>query len=228
MREVDRPDWNDFFEAYDKRVEYLQFARVILPLRFIQQVGGAEVLYQEAKLAYLYGLPNSSVAASVRCLEVGLRKAFEDREGKTARGHLVDLIDWSERLTGSQTAQLAHGFRLVRNLVHTTKLVDEADALAELLIELRPEAVLVPRVERGGAVVEQEHLRATRECARDRNALLLTAGQFSRIQSSFIPQSHPFKFGNSAIPGCLPAHLFNFTKCNGAIFQCIQMGVGPS
>ncbi|MGB2798441.1 MAG: hypothetical protein WBC82_01105 [Dehalococcoidia bacterium] len=103
MWEADRPDWNDFVEAYDERVDHLRFDRIILPIRFIQDVVGAKALYREAKLAYLFGLPNSSVAASVRCLEVGLRKAFEDHEGKTAQGSLGNLIDWSEGVTDRQT-----------------------------------------------------------------------------------------------------------------------------
>ena len=46
------------------------------------------------------------------------------------------------------------------------------------------------RVERRQRLVEQQHLRADRQCAGDRHALLLAAGQLARIASRVVRHAH--------------------------------------
>ena len=72
---------------------------------------------------------------------------------------------------------------LVRDDDHRHLLLREAaDDLEDLARELR--------VERGGRLVEEEHLRVERQRARDRDALLLAAGELARVGVRLRGESH--------------------------------------
>ena len=108
------------------RLDHLVYFKVVPPLAMFKNCGVASAFYKEAVQAYLLGMPNSSVIMSLKTLELGLRCKFKDRKAK-----LVELI---ERLKGEGGYRdLAHGFRILRNLVvHENIECREQDALEAL------------------------------------------------------------------------------------------------
>lgn len=115
-----------------KRLSHLEYFHVIKPISLIRAIPETQALYGEAVDAYLFGLPNASVPMSIRCLELALGHAY-DQAGRLPpeRNTLFELIEWSEQLLGYRK-EFAHGFRLLRNLIHEPTLVDEPTALEVL------------------------------------------------------------------------------------------------
>jgi hypothetical protein len=120
--------WEGFINKYNERLGHLSFNRAIEPLGFYNKVENARKIYAEAIFAYLAGLPDASLPMIFRCLEIGLKRYYEEVEGKKPLIKAWELIDWSEKKLGTKV-ELAHGFRILRNLVHEEKTVTEQDNL---------------------------------------------------------------------------------------------------
>jgi hypothetical protein len=120
--------WEGFINKYNERLGHLSFNHVIEPLGFYDRVESARKIYAEAIFAYLAGLPDASLPMIFRCLEIGLKQHYEVIEGKKPSLRAVELIEWSEKKLGSK-AELAHGFRILRNLIHEEKTIPEQDNL---------------------------------------------------------------------------------------------------
>ena len=120
--------WEPMIKDYETRMSYLAYINAIRPLSFLNAIPTAQVIFREAVLAYLFGLPDASIPTTLRCLEMGLAKKFMDVTGKPKPDKLYDLINWAEHYLGSR-AQTAHGFRILRNLVHGQTVLAEQDAI---------------------------------------------------------------------------------------------------
>jgi hypothetical protein len=120
--------WEGFINNYNQRLGHLSYNRVIEPIVFCNNVENGWKIYAEAIFAFLIGLPDASLHMAFRCLEIGLKRHYEDVEGKKPSLKAWELIDWSEKKLGKQ-AELAHGFRILRNLTHEEKTITEQDNL---------------------------------------------------------------------------------------------------
>jgi hypothetical protein len=120
--------WEPIIKSYDARMSYLAYVKATRPLSFIAAIPNAEIIYREAIFAYLFGLPDASIPTTLRCLEIGLAKKYTDVTGQPPPQRLYDLIDWAERYLGNRK-QTAHGFRILRNLVHEQSVLSEQDAI---------------------------------------------------------------------------------------------------
>jgi len=120
--------WEPIIKSYEARMSYLAYVKAIGPLSFLATIPTAEIIYREAILAYLFGLPDASIPTTIRCLEMGLAKKHTDVTGQPPPERLYDLINWAERYLGNR-AQMAHGFRILRNLVHGQSILSEQDAI---------------------------------------------------------------------------------------------------
>lgn len=120
--------WEEIIKAYNERLNYLRYFRVIKPAKLFQDIVELQTIHRQALLSYLWGLADASVAMSLRCLEVALRQAKTKSEGTDAKESLSNLIDWAEKYLGAKK-DVAHGFRILRNLIHESTLVKEPDAL---------------------------------------------------------------------------------------------------
>jgi len=123
--------WEDFINKYNDRMSHLSYSKTIVPVIFYKEIENTRTIYNEAVYAYLFGLPNASIPASFRCLELSLKKKYQEVEGKSPKMNAYELIEWSEKYLGNQK-ELAHGFRFLRNLIHEEKVVEEQDALDAL------------------------------------------------------------------------------------------------
>jgi len=121
-------NWDRFQDKYMQRLEQLQYFEIIQPYRFFTEIKEGEELYGEAVLSYLLGLPNGVLPLIVRCMQIGLKHKYETIEKQKVPENLKDLIDWGEKYLSSKK-ELAHGFRLLRNLIHEETLIKEQDAL---------------------------------------------------------------------------------------------------
>lgn len=120
--------WESYINRYNERLGHLSYNRVIEPLVFYQNIENARQLYAESVFAYLSGLPNASLPVTFRCLEICLKKYYEKTEKKRPSLKAHELIEWSEKQLGNRK-ELAHGFRILRNLLHEEKTVGEQDTL---------------------------------------------------------------------------------------------------
>ena len=111
-------------------MSHLAYNKAIRPISFFAIIPSAEIIYREAILAYLFGLPDASIPTSLRCLEVGLtyKYTIETGQAPPERGKLFHLIEWAEQYLGNRK-EIAHGFRLLRNLIHEPSIMAEQDAL---------------------------------------------------------------------------------------------------
>lgn len=123
--------WENFIKGYNDRLGHLSYNKIIEPIALYKKIEGTEKIYGEAVYCYLFGLPNASVPTIFRCLELGLKKKYEEVEGRTPKMKAYKLIEWSENFLKNQK-ELAHGFRFLRNLIHEEKQVEEQDALIAL------------------------------------------------------------------------------------------------
>jgi hypothetical protein len=125
--------WEPIIKNYDARMSHLAYNRVFRPVSFLAVITGAEAIYREATLAYLFGLPDASIPTSLRCLEIGLAHKYTSVTGTPPpkQGKLNHLIEWAEQYLGNRK-EIAHGFRLLRNLIHEPSVMVEQDALEAL------------------------------------------------------------------------------------------------
>jgi len=125
--------WEPIIENYNIRVSHLAYMKTIRPVLFLFSITTAEIIYREAILAYLFGLPDASIPLTLRCLEMGLTDKYTSVTGQSPpiKDKLYSLIEWAEdRLKGNK--EVAHGFRLLRNLIHGKYVMAEQDALEAL------------------------------------------------------------------------------------------------
>jgi hypothetical protein len=120
--------WEGFINNFDQRLGHLTYNHVIEPCEFFGKVENSNRIYAEAIYTYLYGLPNASLQMTFRSLEIGLKRHYENTEGKKCSLKAWELIDWSEKTLGGKK-ELAHGFRILRNLTHEEKTISEQDSL---------------------------------------------------------------------------------------------------
>ncbi len=122
--------WKPIIEQYNNRYQQIAYAQVPVPWGFFTKSPNMRVLYRQSVLSYLFGLPDTSLPALIRVLEQALKSRYEDAESKkpSREMSLANLIEWGESLLKDKLA-VAHSFRLLRNWVHTDKLVQEQDCL---------------------------------------------------------------------------------------------------
>jgi hypothetical protein len=124
-------NWEPIIKNYEARMNHLAYYRVLRPVTFLNMIESARIIYIEAILAYLFGLPNASIPTSIRCLEVGLAYKYSEQTGQQPprRDRLSRLIDWAEQYIGGNNVELAHNFRMLRNLIHGQTVLTEQRAL---------------------------------------------------------------------------------------------------
>ena len=120
--------WEAYINMYNDRLGRLAYDRVVEPLDFYQKVKNAQKLYAEAIFAYLVGLEDASLPVTMRCLELGLKEYYRQVEKTEPSLTLFRLTEWVEKSIGNKK-ELAHGFRILRNLIHEEKVIEEQDAL---------------------------------------------------------------------------------------------------
>jgi len=120
--------WEGFINKFNERLGHLSYNHVIEPCEFYNKVENGKRIYAEGIFAFLSGLPDASLQMTFRCLEIGLKRYYENTEGKKPSLKAWELIDWSEKTLGSKK-ELAHGFRILRNLTHEEKTITEQDDL---------------------------------------------------------------------------------------------------
>ncbi len=124
-------DWEPFIEKYEERRMVLVHQKVSIPVGFFRSTPNGAEIFAEAIYGHLFGLPNSSIPMSIKCFELALKKKHSEIEGSDSEKYLYSLINWAENFLGNKR-ELAHGFRLLRNLLHEDKVIEEADALEGL------------------------------------------------------------------------------------------------
>jgi hypothetical protein len=120
--------WETYINNYNDRLGRLAYDRVVEPLEFYQKIQNSQKLYAEAIFAYLVGLEDASLPVTMRCLELGLKEHFRQVENAEPSMTSYRLIEWAEKSIGNKK-ELAHGFRILRNLIHEEKVIEEQDAL---------------------------------------------------------------------------------------------------
>lgn len=123
--------WEPIIKNYNTRMSHLAYVKCIRPVSFFAIIPEAEIIYREAMLAYLFGLPDASIPTTLRCFEVGIRHKYTVETGQPPPEKLYDLIEWAKKDLGSKR-ETAHGFRLLRNLIHGQSIMSEQDALEAL------------------------------------------------------------------------------------------------
>ena len=122
----------------------LKKQEIVMPWAFLNAVENSADLYLESINAYIYGLPNSSIAQTVRCGEIALRKYLENKGEKSFSvkkwekivvvnvedAHLVDLIE--EHGNELRDKDEMHYFRTLHNKIHRNELLTDLDALNAL------------------------------------------------------------------------------------------------
>lgn len=125
--------WEPIIKNYEKRMAHLAYFKIFRPVSFFTDIPNSAIIYQQAVLAYLFGLPDASIPTSLRCLEIGLTYKYVEDTGQTPpqRDKLFNLIEWAENYLGRRK-EIAHGFRILRNLIHEPAILPEQDALETL------------------------------------------------------------------------------------------------
>jgi len=124
-------EWDDFIKKYNKRWDYLLYFKVIIPVVSLNTTKMWQV-YREGIDAYLFGLPNASIPMVFKCLEIGMRSKYSEVEKKNGSSvNTYGLIEWAKTYLGNRK-EIAHGFRILRNILHEKKNVEEQDALENI------------------------------------------------------------------------------------------------
>jgi hypothetical protein len=123
-------DWQPIIEQYQKRLSQLSYLQIPLPWGYMDAQPNMTIVYRESIACFLFGLPNSCLPTLMRLLEQALILKYTQVEGKKPPNSmsLAELIDWGEKFLHDKTSS-AHSFRMLRNFVHTDKLVQEQDCL---------------------------------------------------------------------------------------------------
>ena len=125
-------NWDPIIKEYNTRCVSLTFTKTIKPVGVFLVDEVLRNTYSEALTSFLYGLPNASIAMSLKFLEIVLKKKYTNSDKKEAKENLQQLIDHAENVIGVKT-ETAHSFRMLRNLViHGEILAKESDALEAL------------------------------------------------------------------------------------------------
>jgi hypothetical protein len=122
--------WEPIINSYNARMSHLAYQKAIRPVSFFAAIPNSEIIYREAVWAYLFGLPDASIPTSLRCLEMGLtnKHTIETGQPPPENSKLFYLINWAEQYLGKRR-EIAHGFRLIRNLIHEPSILSEQDAI---------------------------------------------------------------------------------------------------
>jgi hypothetical protein len=122
--------WEPIIKSYDARMSHLAYVKATRPVSFFAAIPNAEIIHREAILAYLFGLPDASIPTTLRCLEMGLnhKHIIETGQPPPENSKLFYLINWAEQYLGNRK-QTAHGFRILRNLIHEPSILSEQDAI---------------------------------------------------------------------------------------------------
>lgn len=123
-------EWKPFMNQFRERFQQLSYTKTPLPWDFLMSRPNIQAIYRQSIYCYLFGLPDASFSTLIRVLELSLISKYETVEGKKPPNEmgLAKLIDWAE-LCLKEDAKLVHSFRLLRNFVHTDKLIPEQDCL---------------------------------------------------------------------------------------------------
>ena len=118
--------FEDLIKYARSRVDKLAYFKVTPPFSMFKECNIPSSFYREAVQAYILGMPNASVVMSLKTLELGLKCRLGEK-----KKNLYNLI---KNLEGEeQYKDLAHGFRILRNLiVHDEKECKEQDAIEAL------------------------------------------------------------------------------------------------
>ncbi len=137
-------EWEPFIKDAGYKISRLEHDKIVKPNGFFSKVQYSPIWYQEGVRAYVYGLPNASMPLIFKCLEMGIKKKYEEIEKKSSSGlNSEKLIDWAEQFLRSDKS-LAHSFRLIRNIIHQDLIVNEKDVpeairhISEMLNALFP------------------------------------------------------------------------------------------
>lgn len=121
--------FESFINKYSQRLEQLKFFKIYPRMEFFNKNPNLTIVFREAILCYLFGLPNSCMPNLVRVLESALRQKYKIvTQTESSRMNLIDLIGWAET-TLNINSTIAHSYRMLRNLIHTDKFVYEQDCL---------------------------------------------------------------------------------------------------
>jgi hypothetical protein len=123
--------WEPIIKNYNDRINHLAYFKITRPVTFINTFVTNLNIYMEAILSFLFGLPNASVPMTLRCLEIGLKNKYIQDIGQSPPDKLYDLIEWAEKYLGNRK-DIAHGFRILRNLVHSPTIMSEQSALESI------------------------------------------------------------------------------------------------
>ncbi len=120
--------WENFIKECDKRFDHLTYFKVVLPKECFEKSKNSQAIYIEGVQAYLLGLPNASLPMLSRFFEIVLKSKYTEIEDRPVpkRWGLFKLIDWAEKYLKDKK-EIAHGFRELRNLIHTDKVITEQD-----------------------------------------------------------------------------------------------------
>lgn len=136
MKKLDA-NLEELFNKHRKNLANMKNAKIIMPYEFFNNLEAGFVLYTESLYCYLFGFSNTAVTSILKCFEIGLKQKYRIEEKKepikkTKRGtknlNLHELIDWGKKWLGNKK-ELAHGFRILRNLIHEEKTIENQDAL---------------------------------------------------------------------------------------------------
>jgi len=123
--------WQRFVDQFNERLRSMKYAKIIIPIEYLKTNNNARVIYHEAVLSHLFGLPNASVPIIVRLLELALRSIYAKDEAGKHKPSLNELIQLAEKEL-AEKADIAHGFRLLRNRIHGDTVITEQDSLETL------------------------------------------------------------------------------------------------
>jgi hypothetical protein len=111
-----RPEWEKFAKISDDRLSHITYFRVVIPYGAYAIGEVVKHSFGEAYYAYLFGLPNSSVALSAKTLENSLKIKYREIEKKEPVGlRLAGLLEWAEKKLNLSKGEVGHAIRLLRN-----------------------------------------------------------------------------------------------------------------
>jgi len=128
-----KPEWENFAKQCEVRINHANFFKIRIPFGAYHAKQITRSSFAEAYAAYIFGLPNSSVAMSVKALEGCLKSKYKQVEGKDTQNKLIELIEWAESKLQLQRSNVAQAIRMLRNeVVHEDKIVEDSRAFETL------------------------------------------------------------------------------------------------
>jgi hypothetical protein len=123
-------EWKPIADSFKRRFQQLAFTRTPFPWASLRIIPNIQTIYRQSVYCYLFGLPDACLPTLLRVLEQSLISKCETVEGKKpADGFgLANLVDWAASFM-KKDVNVAHSFRLMRNLVHTDTLIPEQDCI---------------------------------------------------------------------------------------------------